>query len=730
MRKASAGTRQRARACPISVLHSDGAPLPTTLGDVRNGEAAMAGERTGRRRDRALLLGAVAAALLVSLPAQATHFRYGHYSWKPSGLGRIDFTIQNAFRRDGYACVSRSGLFPTSCSSADGFPGIGDLFVEDIGGTRFDFGDGSAPAGSSRGPLAYLVNSIDPANNTMSGFAIDATRLPTVRSIISHTYPRAGTYTASTESCCRISPTDGVNAHINNPDGSYRVETTVNVGTGDSSPVSALPPIVRCKFDSVCSFLVPGFDVNSDPIQFRLSTASEAAGAGSTFDQPGPPTAANAATVDTSTGRYTWDTHGATIASAAFNTLYSTQVTIEEADPNTGAKRAKVAVDFFIQLVPPSAGVEPVFGSGCGSTLTAIANNTVEFRVDAVDPDSGDTVTLNVAGLPDGAALTPTLPASGNPVSTVLSWVPSEDQEGAQVVTFSATDQTGKQSLCSYSINVLAEAPPAPPTDTPTPTRTPSRTSTPTRTSTPSRTPVNTITRAPTATHTPTLTQSPTASPSATPSATPTDTATDTPTFTPTNTTTPTQTVTPTITTTPTDTSTPTSTPTSTETLTSIPTFTRRFTATGVPTFTATATRTPTSTRTSKPTSTATTTKTITATERPTSTRRPTATVTATSIPGATLTATPTITPSLKRTATATRTVTATATGNTPTPIPSVTATATRVPTRTPFNTRTPTTASGGGGCEIAANSAVGQSPWLVIPALLLWGGRRLRRRD
>ncbi|MBI1814252.1 MAG: hypothetical protein HYR72_04700 [Deltaproteobacteria bacterium] len=690
-----------------------------------------------RSRARSLLLGVLAAALLVSLPAQASHFRYGHYSWKPSGLGRIDFTIQNAFRRDGYACVSRSGLFPTSCSSADGFPGVGDLFVEDIGGTRFDFGDGSAPAGSSRGPLVYLVNSIDPDNNTMSGLAIDASRLPTVRSIISHMYPRAGTYTASTESCCRISPTDGVNAHINNPDGSYRVETTVNVGTSDSSPVSALPPIVRCKFDSVCSFLVPGFDINSDPLQFRLSTASEAAGAGSTFDQPGPPTAANAATVDSSTGRYTWDTHGATIASAAFNTLYSTQVTIEETDPNTGARRAKVAVDFFIQLVPPSTGVEPVFGSGCGSTLTAIANNALELRVDVVDPDSGDTVTLNVAGLPDGAVLTPTLPASGNPVSTVFSWVPSEDQEGAQVITFSATDQTGKQSLCSYNINVFAAAPPAPATDTPTPTRTPTRTNTPTRTSTPSRTPVNTITRAPTATQTPTLTESPTASPSGTPTATPTDTMTDTPTVTPTDTATPTQTVTLTITATPTDTSTPTSTPTSTVTLTPLPTFTRRFTATGIPTFTATATRTPTSTRTSKPTQSATITKTITATERPTSTRRPTATVTPSGIPSATSTGTPTITPSLKRTATATKTITptrtasATATGNTPTPVPSATAIATRVPTRTPFNTRTPTTGSdGGGGCGIAANSVDGSSPWLVISALLLWGGRRPRRRD
>lgn len=686
------------------------------------------------RRGPAWLFVSVVASLVIATPAHATHFRYGHYSWKPGGGGRIDFTLQNAFRRDGYGCASPSGLVSTPCTSSDGFPGVGDLIVEDIGGTRFDFGDGSPMAGSSRGPLAYLVNSIDPDNNTLSGLAIDASSLPSIRTTISHVYKRAGSYTAATESCCRISSTDGVNAHINNPDDSYRVATTVIVGTGDSSPVSALPPIVRCKVNSICSFTVPGFDVDDNSLQFRLSTSDEAAGMGVMFFQPGPPNALHAATIDATTGVYTWDTNGATVQ-AGLNTLYSTQVTIEESDPNSGVVAATVAVDFFIQLVPLSAGIEPQFGSplqpACGTTLTVVANDELSFEVGAVDADVGDTVTLNVAGLPEGAALSPALPTAGNPVSSSFSWTPTVDDAGAQVITFSATDQTGKQSLCFYTLNVLAQAPAtSTPTDTPTPTPTP----TGTRTLSPTRTAVNTITKTVTASQTPTPTETATPTPSDTPTVTPTDTHTRTPTQSPTFSGTPTETGTPTVTPTPTDTFVPTSSATPTETLTPIPTFTRRFTATSVPTFTDTPTETPTSTRTLKPTATPTETGTITVTPRATSTHRPISTVTATGQPSATPTDSPTITPSFTRTQSPTRTPSVTVTGNTPTGTPTFTGTATHKPTRTAPNTFTPTTppagGGGGGGCAVPGSAPAPPSlSWLAIPALVLWARRRRERR-
>src|SRR5262249_28014547 len=157
-----------------------------------------------------------------------------------------------------------------------------------------------------------------------------------------------GNYLAFTDSCCRISSQFLGNAHINNPDGGYRVETLVNVGTGNSPPVSTLPPIVVCPINDVCQFFIPAGDANGDRVRFRLSTPSQASSFGP-FRQPGPPFAPNSPTIS-SQGLYTWNTTGATLGPSGSNTLYSTQVTMEDLD-SLGQVKSKTALDFLIQLV-------------------------------------------------------------------------------------------------------------------------------------------------------------------------------------------------------------------------------------------------------------------------------------------------------------------------------------------------------------------------------------------
>ncbi len=293
-----------------------------------------------------------------------THFRYGHYSWKPAGGNTIEFTLQNAFRRSftpftAYPCLDPATLTNVPCSASDGLPGVGDIFQESIGGTQFFPGDGSA-IGSPLGPLLYLVTSTDPANESLFALALDPASLPAIDTTISHTYAAPADYIAFTDSCCRISAATGVNAHINNPDGGYRVETIVNVGAGNNSPVSAVFPIVLCPIDTVCSFPVPGADPDGDALNFRLSAPAEASSSGG-FTQPGPPSAPNLATISPA-GLYTWDTTGAAVGPAGSRTLYSTQVTIEDLD-GTGGVKSKVAIDFFIQLIqcPPEGCDPPVF---------------------------------------------------------------------------------------------------------------------------------------------------------------------------------------------------------------------------------------------------------------------------------------------------------------------------------------------------------------------------------
>jgi Putative Ig domain len=404
-----------------------------------------------------LALGLVAGLGLATGPAHATHFRYAHIIWKPVGGNKVEFRIQGAWRRNATPtqdhCVNPATGAVIACTGSDGFAGVNDVIREEIGDTIFFAGDGSTISVGGNW-LYYLVTSIDPANNWLFGEALDPASLPAVDTTIEHTYPGPGPWTARIDSCCRISAAVAPNAHINNPDREYLVQTTVDLNVaGNHSPVSGLPPIVLCPQNGLCSFQISASDPNNDPLRFRLATAAEAAGNG-VFTQPGPPNAPNAASVSTS-GLYTWNTTGATLGASGFNTLYSTQVIIEDLNGSGNAK-SKVAVDFFIQLVP-IVNHPPTFSQPqCGTTFNVNTGQQVSFSVQASDQDAGDIVQLNAAGVPQGATMTPQLPTSGNPVSSTFSWTPTLAQAGTYQVTFSATDQSNQQALCSVTINAVS----------------------------------------------------------------------------------------------------------------------------------------------------------------------------------------------------------------------------------------------------------------------------------
>jgi hypothetical protein len=416
---------------------------------------------TGRTSFRAAALYAaigVVALWMLSAgagPAYATHYRGGHLTWVAADGNTVEFTLQAAWRRSGYStkskrCIDPKKLKNVNCSGADGFADVGDVIKEGIGGTMLDPGDGSGLIGSALGPLLFLVTAVDRDSDWLFGEALDPASLPAVDTTISHTYPSPGTYLAFMRGKGRVGQVKPPNYLVNNPWTTYTLETLVDVGSGNSSPKSAMPPIVLCPIDALCLFTVPGSDPDGDPVNFRLSSGIEAAGDGDTFVQPGPPFSTNAASIDPVTGLYSWDTNGAILAPAGFNTMYSTQVTLE--DPTS-----KSSVEFLIELVP-EVGVPPVFDTPptpeCGSTQVVELGKSISFTVQASDEDPDQIVTLNAAGIPNGATMTPALPTTDNPVSSVFSWTPSDAFVGVHVVTFSATDNTNQQALCPITIEV------------------------------------------------------------------------------------------------------------------------------------------------------------------------------------------------------------------------------------------------------------------------------------
>jgi hypothetical protein len=272
-----------------------------------------------------------------------SHFRFGHITWErdyssPPNTAKITFTA--GFRRSGYVCRDPITNAILPCTGPGGLPGIGDVIWETIGGTGIqDFGDGT-----STGTLHFEVFAFDSANDWILARALQP---GTNNNYLLHTYPNVGPFTLYSFDCCRISAQRPPNAHLNNPDQLYRMETVIDFRTS-ASPISLLPPIVDCPRASVCSFTVAAVDPDaSNPeaprrIRWRIATPEEMGG----VNLSQPPGAA----IDPETGLYTWDTTNVPLGPEGYNTLYSTQVVIEDLDAGNNPL-SKVILDFFIRIV-------------------------------------------------------------------------------------------------------------------------------------------------------------------------------------------------------------------------------------------------------------------------------------------------------------------------------------------------------------------------------------------
>jgi hypothetical protein len=385
---------------------------------VRGSVSSAAGAKAGLLLVLLLLGGS-------AMPAQASHYRSGTLSWRPTGApGQVQFNLTVTFRRDD---SDFAGTAP------DGFAQTNDIVTDTIGGTQFFFGDGEATD-----TLRFRVSAFSVNENYIIGEALN----PGTDNVgILHTYVGAGPFTAGIDSAARV-------AELNNRAGeAYRLETFVTPQSGNSSPVSLIVPIVRVAQGSAANpakFIVPASDPNGDTLRFRVSTDEEAGGGSS------PPNL----TVNPNTGEVSWD-------NAGLDTIlpYTVQIVVEDLDGN-GNVKTKTPVDFLL-LIGDVVGTAPTLQINPAGPITVAPGSLVTFTVQASDVDAGAMVTLNSAGLPAGATTTPSLPVtSPSSASVVFNWTPTNAQVGTYVILFSATDETGQQTLRSITINVGGTTPP------------------------------------------------------------------------------------------------------------------------------------------------------------------------------------------------------------------------------------------------------------------------------
>ncbi|MEO7673703.1 MAG: Ig-like domain-containing protein [Pyrinomonadaceae bacterium] len=348
--------------------------------------------------------------------ARASHFRYGNVSSRPildgvgNPTGTVEFKIREGWRRSAFGSAVTGNVVNT--------------------GQTFNFGDGSGVSD---------ILTVTSYSATEDWFVGEMT--------VTHHYIGVGPYTAFQSSCCRI-------GNLNNGSGgNFRYETIVRPYSLNSSPTTALPPIINLPVSAASTFTVVGSDIDGDTLRYRLATSAE-----NGITQP-PGLAINSAT-----GIVTWNTIGRNTTS-----FWSAQIIIEDLDTSNNVK-SKTPIDVLIKLVNAVGTAPQCRINGLTTTYsTSVSPGTpVSFTVtgfDAdIDPGSGianTPVTLNVSGLPVGATMTPSLIFTGpSPVNSTFTWTPTAANGGTNSISYSCTDNAGQQTLNTASIFVQTNTAP------------------------------------------------------------------------------------------------------------------------------------------------------------------------------------------------------------------------------------------------------------------------------
>lgn len=422
---------------------------------------------------RALCLVVLAAAaVLVSLPdAQASHYRGGT-------MYAIPTTNANEVRFEGYMAYRLDSV---------GSPPVGTIYSD---WASLDFGD-------STSVQVYMESQVV---NTLQNWVVGRLVMSDGSPIL-HTYssPTNGgqPWQASVQSCCRLGNPDITNPdnhHINNPDASWRLETTVVLGPpADSPPIPLVPPIAACLINSLCALPILHSDADpGDVLSARFSTGGEATGG--SFNQPGPAFGGTGACPSPVTmaslppgqlciGNMTlyWHTDLTAIPFATpyytpeppQRSYYSVQLMLQDHVENvTFPVKEKVPIDFFIRLtnLPPPRWLDP---SPCNANpsfaghehLKVFKGTTLNFQLRAqadatgtlvADPARAPVTFLPFGTLPTGFVLGAA--SGGNPGSMPVTYTPpAAIPVGSTVsVPFLAQDGDGVTgSICQVFIDIL-----------------------------------------------------------------------------------------------------------------------------------------------------------------------------------------------------------------------------------------------------------------------------------
>ena len=289
-----------------------------------------------------------------------THFRYGTFSWQPLvGANVIRFRLEQAWQWD----------FPFPSGARPAVGSTVTIVNDNNTNLPLNFGDGQSTN------IALTVTSINAAQDLFVG-----------TETIDHTYTTPGTYTAFIDGSARSS------ALVNNASGEFRMETAVNAGTSNFSPITSLEPIIQVSQGGGSQFQIPATDPDGDNLTYRLATSSEAGGAGG-FTQP------SQVSINSSTGVVQWNGAGTSVGQE-----YSVQFVIEDHATINGPVVSKTPVDVLLQVVPGTQ-LQPTINAAPPGPFFPQAGTTtpLTFMVNANVANPGSqSVSVQILNAPAG----------------------------------------------------------------------------------------------------------------------------------------------------------------------------------------------------------------------------------------------------------------------------------------------------------------------------------------
>jgi Concanavalin A-like lectin/glucanases superfamily/Ig-like domain CHU_C associated len=294
-------------------------------------------------KQRIFTLIAIICFAFSPLISEASHFRYGHITWtRTPGTRTVTFTITTAWRYD-------------ATESFD-----------------FNFGDGSSLVTGQLGTEILYVP------NDYRVFQLQLT----------HTYATDAPFTASFNSCCRISTLQ------NGADGYFTVSSIVCLANNNlGSPVCTSPPIIEMTSGGNNQFQLVTSEPDGTPITYSAAAIQS--------DNYVPTVGSNIASVSPS-GLISWNTTG-----SVSGQLYQMKVRMSDGC-------AESEIDFIIKIASCSSIPASVIVSGSPSTINLGQSANLTLTFNGTPPwvyrVSGTTTDITNSASPLTISVTPTSP--------------------------------------------------------------------------------------------------------------------------------------------------------------------------------------------------------------------------------------------------------------------------------------------------------------------------------